>query len=157
MKIALLALIVLAGCSTAKTPFLISSDTKMSEENVKWTNYGPFNPDEARAFMDERKVSIEELLKPKIDPYKGEDSTPDLCKQKNLPEVVMKNGQGWFSKEISFYSSEHMVLGLCANPNRLMKTRYQMLYCESKKEVYVVQLFYSDELPWTTKFETKCR
>lgn len=157
MKILILALLILSSCSTSKTPFIISSNLKMSEENLKWKSFGPFNPEEAKAFMEDRRQSVEELLLPRIDPYKGEDSTPDICKQKNLPEVVRKSGKGWFFEELSFYSSENMVLGLCANPNLLLKTKYQMLYCEKKKEVYVIQYFYGDDIPWSAELETKCR
>lgn len=158
MKLLIFVLIsIVSGCSTSSTPFLISSNLKISEENLKWRTFGPFNSEEARAFMEERRQSIEELLQPKIDPYKGEDSTPEMCKQKNLPDVIMKNGKTWFFEELSFYSSDHMVLGLCANPNMLFKTKYQMLYCEKNKEVYVIQFFYSDDLPWNIKIETKCR
>lgn len=157
MKNLIITLLILSSCSTPKTPFLISSSLKMKEENLKWKSFGPFNPEEAKAFMEERQQSVEELLQPRIDPYKGEDSTPDICKQENLPEVMMKSGKGWSLKEMSFYSSKHMVLGLCANPNLLLKTKYQMLYCENKKEVHVIQFFYGDDIPWDIQIETKCR
>lgn len=129
----------------------------MNEENLKWKAFGPFNQEEAKAFVEDRRQSIEDLLQPKIDPYKGEDSTPEICKQKNLPELMAKSGKGWFFEELSFYSSEHMVLGSCANSNLLLKTRYQMLYCEKNKEVYVIQFFYSNESPWSIELISKCR
>lgn len=159
MKLAflILTIFILPGCTTHKTPFSISSSLTINEENLKWKSFGPFNPQEAKAFIEERRHSIEDLLQPKIDPYKGEDSTPEMCKQKNLPAVINQSGQGWFFEELFFYSSEHMVLGLCANPNLLLKTRYQMLYCEKNKEVYIIQFFYSNDRPWTIELVSKCR
>lgn len=157
MKLLILIIIFISGCATSKTPFLISSKIKVNDENFKWKSFGPFEPKEAEAFMEERRQSIEELLAPKIDPYKGEDSTPEMCKQKNLPELNVKNGKGWKLEELSFYSSENMVLGLCANVNSLLKTRYQMLYCEKSKEVYVIQTFYNVDVPWEVEIKAACK
>lgn len=115
---------------------------------------------EAQAFAaaKNRLTAVQDLLKPQIDPYKGEDSTPSFCIEKNLPAMKQVNSKTEFSFRLAFYSSPDRVLGLCSanEPSKLLKTQYLIIYCKKNQKLSVVRSFYPGTSPWLESNVAQC-
>lgn len=108
----------------------------------------------AKFFMEQREKSIADLLEPDVDPYRGSEATPQKCRPESLPQRLGTAGE-W--RTLSLYSSTGRILGLCDDPQNLLKTHYELLYCEKEKTVYIIRYYYSDNLPWIVEPIAKCR
>jgi len=113
---------------------------------------GTFELPEANQWIENRVNAIHNLLKPHIDPYKGEDSIPTLCQSENRPKDIIIDNEVERSHTISFFSSHDKTLGLCpsSNLNDVVKTQYTVTYCKGNKKIYLLKLFYQSSKPWQT-------
>jgi hypothetical protein len=56
-----------------------------------------------------------------------------------------------FSYRFSLFSSEKKVLGMCGNENEVLKTEYELVYCQKTKKLYVARFFYDKNSSWLTE------
>jgi hypothetical protein len=124
--------------------------------DFKWEAVEVGGRAEAEKFMRQRLEAISDLVSPNIDPYKGVDSVPVVCRKENLPsDIKAEEPEGGIGMAASLYSSRRKILGLCSSPQDILKTQYLLLYC-GKSQVYVIQYFYEPSEPWLKDLAAHC-
>jgi hypothetical protein len=121
----------------------------MSEE------LGKFNAKEAIEKINDRKDLILKLLLPNVDPYLGRDSTPKECQLSQLPRSIEYENKNEISLQLSFYSSENFVLGLCSDSKTKLKTDYLLLYCKNSNRLFIFKNFYNNSF-WNSQSIASC-
>lgn len=153
----LTSLLISFGCASSpiRPPFSTPLGAEEISTHLKWEEISVEGISEANQAINSRLSSIDELIAPNIDPYKGVDSVPEICRKENLPKNFRRAEPSQTTAFVSFYSSNNMVLGLCADPTRLLKTQYLLLYCGGDK-LFVVKYFYPREAEWRREPVASC-
>ena len=102
------------------------------------------------------EAAIANKLDPDIDPYKGYDPMPPKCRNVNRPAKIFNENEGELSSVLQFYSSQDRVLASCPDPNTVIKTLLQMLYCKKDRKLYTIIYFYSENNEWRKSRFAKC-
>lgn len=148
---ALIFALNLAGCSRGALKILKEPETfTLKVQTVT-------SQQEADQLMQSKRETINGLLAPKYDPYKGADSTPEKCQLKSLPKPEVKNDQKQIFLKMDFYSSKNRVLGFCNDPQNIVKTQYLMIYCAQDNSLYTLSHFYPESQEWLKEPVAHCR
>jgi hypothetical protein len=157
----LLGAFALTACASTSIresyPFLLHGTQKDPHQRLEWETIEVDGASGAEQFAEDRRQMLDALTEPKIDPYTGNDSTPDYCQKAHLPAPERKSGKGnrFESLSIGLFASKKYVLGLCGSFDDILKSQYQMLYCGDNK-VYIVKTFYPADRPWLATGVARC-
>ena len=119
-----------------------------ASSNVVIKNEGIMDYEAAEKYAESRAKILIDLLKPKFDPYTGEQPLSEKCQKKNLPPVFGKRDSSGFYKAISLYSSKNKILGVCNPSAGVLKTQYLIIYCTKARKLFFIKKFYDDSLEW---------
>lgn len=128
----------------------------LEEKNFSWKEVKVGNSNDAKKLMNERVELVLGQLEPTYDPYRGTDSIPEVCLQKNLPKVIGKEIKGGFYKLISLHASKNKIIADCSDEKNLLKAQYLLLYCERGKSIFLIKYFYPFEKEWDSEIIATC-
>jgi hypothetical protein len=147
-----IAAFFLIGCASTRRensrfPFRLTKDLP-ADGILQWDEIGAYPLARAEQIARAREEAVSRLAEPDIDPYKGEDNVPVICRKENLPAAIHSKSASGFITALALYSSKDLVLGLCSDPDHLKKTQYLLLYSHSTGRLYSARYFYTG--PWLT-------
>lgn len=141
--------------SRGEAPFVAQLPPGKNASDLKWEEFEVDGRAAAEKFVAQRLEAISDLTSPDIDPYKGVDSVPSVCRKENLPPDIKTYEGEVVSVAASFYSSRRRILGLCTSPRDILRTQYLLLYCGGNR-LYAIQYFYEPGEPWLKEPVARC-
>ena len=153
-KIIISSFLFISCREKAHYPFEI--DAAVENKSVAWRLLGEFEPKEAKLRSAGQVKTVLSLLESSFNVYQGELPQPKECQVSSLPKEVKGSTADGFSRLLSLYASDTKMLGLCADPTKIVKTQYLLLYCSRSKKLFAVKYFYPKSERWLDRPVARC-